>query len=396
MNAKIIQRIKDPSQDYFAEIQSIREHLHQHPELSFEEYETMKFVSEKLTEWGVVHETGIAGTGIVGFIQGKHKASEKHVVLRADLDALPIQEQNDCAYVSKKQGIMHACGHDVHTSVLLGAAKILKEMENEMDFPVQLLFQPGEEKAPGGASLMMAAGALDINPVRSIYGLHVFPEMDAGKVGFREGLYMASCDELHFVIKGKGGHAALPENCIDPIQAGAKLTIGLKQVIENLKKDTVPYVLSIGHFEAIGATNVIPDQAILKGTFRTMDEEWREKALSEISRFATQVENETGVKIEVNIVRGYPFLTNDGPTTQEHRQKAIAFLGAENVKELELRMTAEDFSFYSQKYPACFYRLGVRNEEKGIVYGVHHPRFDIDSSALLIGMQMMASTAFEL
>ncbi len=396
MNDNLKNKIIQFSDTLFPEIKSIREYIHQHPELSFQEHETMTYVSSKLTEWGIEHETKVADTGIVGFIRGRHSENDQHVVLRADLDALPIQEQNETAYVSKVDGVMHACGHDVHTSVLLGAAKILKEMESELDFPVQLLFQPGEEKAPGGASLMIKAGALNYNPVRAIYGLHVFPDMEVGKVGFREGLYMASCDELHFEIHGKGGHAALPHKCIDPIASGAQLVAGLKTYIEERKKEHVPFVLSIGHFEAIGATNVIPDKAILKGTFRTMDEEWREKALVWIQDYSNLVGEQTGTKVNLNIVRGYPFLVNNPEATQEHRKKAQQILGDSNVKELELRMTAEDFSFYSHQVPACFFRLGVRNEAKGIIYGVHHPKFDIDENALKIGMQMMASTAFKL
>jgi len=396
MNDKIIERIKQLSEEFFDEIREIREHFHQYPELSFVEFETMKFVSQKLTEWNIPHETEIAGTGILGFIQGNHLKEIEHVVLRADLDALPILEQNEKTYTSKNPGVMHACGHDVHSSILLGAAKILKELENELDYPVQLLFQPGEEKAPGGASLMIAAGALKKRPVKSIFGLHVFPEMEVGIVGFREGLYMASCDELHFTVKGKGGHAALPENCIDPIQAGAKLVSGLKKYIEERKKAGVPFILSIGHFEAIGATNIIPDSAEIKGTFRTMDEEWRAKALNWIQEYSNKIQAETGAIIDLNIVKGYPFLVNDEGTTKEQSTKAKQILGDQNVKELELRMTAEDFSFYSHKVPACFFRLGVRNEAKGIIFGVHHPKFDIDPNALKIGMQMMAVTAFKL
>lgn len=396
MNASIKEQIQNLADDFFIEIKAIREHIHQNPELSFEEFETMNFVSDKLTSWGIEHQTKIADTGIIGFVRGKYDKNEKHIILRADLDALPIQEQNETKYTSKVDGVMHACGHDVHTSVLLGAAKVLKELENEIDYPVQLLFQPGEEKAPGGASLMIKAGALEFNPVRAIYGLHVFPQMEVGKVGFREGLYMASCDELHFEIVGKGGHAALPQNCIDPIASGAQLVSGLKKYIEERKKADVPFVLSIGHFEAIGATNVIPDKAILKGTFRAMDEEWREKALVWIQEYSDIVANETGTVVNLNIVRGYPFLVNNSEVTREHKAKAEIMLGEENVKELKLRMTAEDFSFYSHLVPACFYRLGVRNEEKGIVYGVHHPRFDIDENALKIGVQMMAATAFKL
>jgi amidohydrolase len=394
MKSEIIQNIKHLSENYFLEVNDIREHLHSNPELSFKEFNTMKYVSDRLTEWNIPHETGVAETGIVAFIRGKFDDKTEHVVLRADLDALPILEQNNVDYKSKVEGVMHACGHDVHTSVLLGAAKILKKMEDELSSPVQLIFQPGEEQAPGGASLMIAAGALKKNPIKAIYGLHVFPEMEAGKVGFREGLYMASCDELHLKITGKGGHAALPENCIDPIAAGAKIVDSLSKDIKEKCDPSVPCIISIGYFEAIGATNVIPETAILKGTFRTMNEEWRQEALDLMKVKIKQVAIETGTKIEFEIVKGYPFLKNDSKTTADLRTKAQEIIGLENVENLALRMTAEDFSFYTQLVPACFFRLGVRNEAKGIVYGVHHPKFDIDKNALKIGMQVMASTAF--
>lgn len=394
MKSEIIDKIKLLSENFFSEVNSIREHLHENPELSFREFNTMKYVSERLTEWNIEHETGVAETGIVAFIRGKFDDKTEHVVLRADLDALPIMEQNNVPYKSKVDGVMHACGHDVHTSVLLGAAKILKELENKLSSPVQLIFQPGEEKAPGGASLMIAAGVLKKNPVKAIYGLHVFPEMKAGKVGFREGLYMASCDELHIKIKGKGGHAALPENCIDPIVAGAKIVATLSNDIKEKCDPSVPCIISIGHFEAIGATNVIPETAVLKGTFRTMNEEWRMKALELMEVKISEIAKETGTQIEFEIVKGYPFLENDSETTAELRSKAQEILGNENVENLALRMTAEDFSFYTQLVPACFFRLGVRNEEKGIIFGVHHPNFDIDKNALKTGMQIMASTAF--
>lgn len=396
MNADWKSNIERLSDEIFLEIKEIREYLHQNPELSFEEFRTMEFVAQKLIDWQIPFEKEVAGTGVLGFIRGKFSANDPHIALRADLDALPIQEQNDCAYASKVAGVMHACGHDVHTSILLGTAKILKEMEAELCHPVQLIFQPGEEKAPGGASLMIAAGALERNPIKAIFGLHVFPEMKVGNVGFRNGLYMASCDEIHITVTGKGGHAALPENCIDPIFAGAQLVLGLKNYIAERRKEGVPFVLSIGHFEAIGATNVIPDQAVLKGTFRTMDEEWRAKVLTWIEEFTFKIQEETATQIELNIVKGYPFLVNNTLVTEEQRSKAKFMLGDEHVQELDLRMTAEDFSFYSQIVPACFFRLGVRNEEKGITFGVHHPRFDIDENALKIGMQMMASTAFNL
>lgn len=394
MKSEITAKIKSLSVDYFEEVNGLREHLHQHPELSFEEFNTMDFVSEQLTKWNIPHETKIAGTGIVAFIRGRFSESDEHVVLRADLDALPILEQNEVSYKSENEGVMHACGHDVHTSVLLGTAKILKQLEGELSFPVQLLFQPGEEKAPGGASLMIAAGALKKNPIKAIYGLHVFPEMETGKVGFREGLYMASCDELHIKITGKGGHAALPENCIDPIAAGAKIVSTLSKEIKEICDPTIPCIISIGHFEAIGATNVIPETAILKGTFRTMNETWRQEALSLMRTQLANIAKETGTQIDFEIVCGYPFLENDPKTTRDLEAKAKEILGETKVEKLALRMTAEDFSFYTHLFPACFFRLGVRNEAKGIVFGVHHPKFDIDKNALKIGMQIMAATAF--
>ncbi len=394
MKSEVINSIKQLSEDFFSEVNDMREYLHSHPELSFQEYNTMKYVSDRLREWDISHQTGIADTGIVAHIRGRFDENTVHVVLRADLDALPILEQNDVPYKSKNEGVMHACGHDVHTSILLGTAKILKQMEDQLAAPVQLIFQPGEEKAPGGASLMIKAGVLKMNPIKAIYGLHVFPEMEAGKVGFREGLYMASCDELHLKIVGKGGHAALPENCIDPIAAGALVVSSLSKEIKSKCDPSIPCIISIGHFEAIGATNVIPETAILKGTFRTMNENWRQEALELMKVKIQEIADETGTKIEFEIVKGYPFLENDSKTTADLRTKAKEILGDEKVENLELRMTAEDFSFYTQLVPACFFRLGVRNESEGKIYGVHHPNFDIDKNALKIGMQIMASTVF--
>lgn len=394
MKSEIIQKIKELSATYFDEVNAIREHLHSNPELSFQEFNTMNYVSEKLTEWNIPHQTKVADTGIVAHIRGNFSENKEHVVLRADLDALPILEKNDVPYKSKVEGVMHACGHDVHTAVLLGTAKILKQMENELSSPVQLIFQPGEEKAPGGASLMIAAGVLKVNPIKAIYGLHVFPEMEVGKVGFREGLYMASCDELHLNIIGKGGHAALPENCIDPIAAGAKVVASLHNDIKAKCDPKVPCIISIGHFEALGATNVIPETAILKGTFRTMNEEWRKEALALMKVKIEEIAQETGTTIKFEVIKGYPFLENDETTTAELKTKAQKILGHDKVEDLPLRMTAEDFSFYTQLVPACFFRLGVRNESKGIINGVHHPNFDIDKNALRTGMQIMASTAF--
>lgn len=370
-----------------------RVHLHQNPELSFEEYKTMDYVSDVLTQLGIQHEKGIAGTGVVAYLQGRFDIETPHVVLRADLDALPILEQTGAVYASKKEGVMHACGHDVHTATLLAAIEILKSCENDLKHPVMFVFQPGEEKAPGGASLMIAEGVLRKRPVKSMYALHVFPELEFGKVGFKSGLYMASCDEVHITVKGKGGHAAMPHACIDPIQIGAELVRNLPLALHRNCDPKIPMVFSIGHFEALGATNVIPDTAHIKGTFRTMNEEWRAEALEQIKCYCEALSQSSRAEVELKIVHGYPYLENNPEVTEELRAKAITQLGEDRVVELPIRLTAEDFSFYSQEVPCCFFRLGVRNEEKGIVYGVHHPKFDIDHRAMQTGMEVLALTA---
>ncbi len=382
----IIQR----SFELFQKVRGYREHLHRNPELSYQEFETMKYVSSQLSEIGIEHIVGVGGTGVVGLIQASHHTSDMEVVaLRADMDALPIQEENDVDYKSLVDGVMHACGHDVHTSVLLGVAEILFEIKEQLPFPVKLIFQPGEEKNPGGASLMIKDKVLENPTVKSIYALHVFPDLEAGKTGFKTGLYMASCDEIYITIHGKGGHGATPHQCIDPIVIGAELILNLQTIVSRKCDPKIPCVLTFGHFEALGATNVIPSKAILKGTFRTMDESWRSEALALIEKQATAIVEGNGGVLEIEISKGYPFLENDEQLTIDLKQKAIDLLGNENVEDLPIRLAAEDFSFYAQEVPACFFRIGVRNEEKGIKFGVHHPRFDIDAEALKVGMQMM-------
>lgn len=395
MKDDLKQALRAYSQEIWPDIVTFREHLHANPELSFEEHETMAFVTKELKRLDIPYTDQIAGTGVIGFIRGKHLADTPHVVLRADLDALPIQEANEAAYKSTVDGKMHACGHDFHTANLLGVARILKHFEDDLSHPVQLLFQPGEEKAPGGASLMIAQGALKHSPVKGIYGLHVFPEFPAGKVGFKQGLYMASCDEIHIEITGKGGHAAMPHQCIDPIQAGLTTIQTLQSQLYKLCDPKIPMVLSFGVFKAEGATNVIPSTASIKGTFRTMDEEWRAKALKKMQAICKGISEATGANVALNIVKGYPYLENNPELTEELQLKAVDCLGKDNVAELPIRLTAEDFSYYSHEVPACFFRVGVRNDELGIVHGVHNPKFDVDPQALLTSMQVMSLTAFD-
>ncbi len=391
----IYTQIRQLAETLYPKVKAMREHLHQHPELSYHEFETARFVREKLQEIGITEIQTMAETGVVALIRGKqHAENQSCVALRADLDALPVTEENDVPYLSKNTGVMHACGHDVHTSILLGAAEILFHLRDELPHPVKLVFQPGEEKNPGGASLLIAEGVLKNPEVREMYALHVFPELESGKLGFREGLYMASCDEIYMTIHGRGGHGATPHLCIDPILIGATLVTQLQQIVSRKCDPKIPCVLSFGHFEGIGATNVIPSRVHLKGTFRTMNEDWRKQAWEEITRQATAIVESQGGTLDLEISKGYPYLENDPVVTQKIRSKAEHFFGEENVIELPVRLTSEDFSFYSQQVPVSFFRLGVRNEAKGIVHGVHHPRFDIEPEALKTGMQAMCLAAF--
>jgi amidohydrolase len=388
-------KIKELSIQIFDKVCGYRAHLHQFPELSFQEFETAKYVSNVLTTLGIEHQTNVAGTGIVAIIRGKnHAENQACVALRADLDALPILEENLVDYASKNPGVMHACGHDVHTSILLGVAEILHALKDELPQPVKLIFQPGEEKNPGGASLMIEAGVLENPRVLEMYALHVFPEMETGKVGFKEGIYMASCDEIYMTINGVGGHGAMPHQCIDPILIGANIVTSLQQIVSRKCDPKIPCVLTFGYFEGLGDTNIIPSKVKLKGTFRTMDENWRAQAWKLIEAQASMIAESMGGTVEVEISKGYPFLANDTVVTSKLRNKAKQVLGENHVEELPIRLTAEDFAFYSQKVPVCFFRLGVGNVAKGITYGVHHPKFDVDVASMLTGMQVMTNAAF--
>ena len=394
MNHELKEVITTKVSAIYEKIKGYREHLHQNPELSYKEFNTMEYVAAKLKEIGIPYEKGVAGTGIIGIIRSsKHSENQACIGLRADLDALPIQEQNAVAYKSNVDGVMHACGHDVHTSILLGAAEILFELREDLEHPVKLIFQPGEEKNPGGASLLIEAGVLENPKVKEMYALHVFPELEVGKLGMRSGLYMASCDELHLEIIGVGGHGAMPEKCINPILIGSEFIIEAQNIIHKSCPKDIPCVISFGKFEALGATNVIPERAEIKGTFRTMNEEWRGKAAILLMDLANKLENKYKGNVNLEISKGYPFLKNDEELTEKLKTKFESFFGPEKIEGLALRMTSEDFSFYSQTIPVCFFRLGVGNKEKGIIYSVHHPKFDVDSACLKTGMLAMIQAA---
>ncbi|PWV48149.1 M20 family metallopeptidase [Chitinophaga sp. S165] len=385
-------RIKELAHQYAPEFVAIRRHIHSHPELSFQEYETSKFIQQKLDEFGVSYTAGIAGTGIIAIIEGKNPSS-KTIALRADIDALPITEANDVPYKSLNTGVMHACGHDVHTTCVLGATRILQELKDEFEGTIKVLFQPGEEKHPGGASLMIQEGALENPRPDAILGMHVQPSMEAGKLGFRAGQYMASADEIYITIKGKGGHAALPHLTVDTILVASHLVVSLQQVISRNNNPFSPSVLSICAFNGGYTTNVIPSEVKLMGTFRAMDETWRFKAHEIIKKQATELAHAMGAEIDIEILVGYPCLYNNEAVTATARSLAEDYLGLPNVEDTEIRMGAEDFAFYSQIVPACFFRLGTGNISRGITSGVHTPTFDVDESAIEVGIGTMAYLA---
>jgi len=385
-------KIKSLAKAYKVEVIANRRHLHANPELSFQEYNTAKFVKEKLQEIGITNIESKADTGWAALIEGKNP-SKRVVALRADMDALPIIEANDVSYKSQNPGVMHACGHDAHTASLLGAAKILHELKDEFEGTIKLIFQPGEEVAPGGASLMIADKVLENPRPNGIIGQHVMPFIEVGKVGFRPGIYMASADEIYVTVKGKGGHAAMPETLIDPVLIASHMIVALQQVVSRAASPKIPSVLSFGRVEALGATNVIPNEVKIQGTFRTLDEDWRAKAHVKMLSIAKGIVEGMGGEVDFEIKKGYPFLKNDPELTERSHQAAIAYLGEENVLDLDIWMAAEDFAFYSQEVDGCFYRLGTRNEARGITSGVHTPTFDIDEDALEVGAGLMAFLA---
>jgi hippurate hydrolase len=384
----LIDTIKSLAKQYHEEFIDIRRHLHAHPELSYKEFETSKFIQGKLAEWNIPFEV-IATTGVVGLIEGKN-ASSRIMALRADMDALPIKEENNINYRSVNDGVMHACGHDVHTTCLLGAAKILQQTKDEWEGTVKLIFQPGEERNPGGASYMIRDGALDNPRPQGIFGLHVHPGLDLGKLSFRKGRVMASADEIFITIKSKGGHAAAPHLTADTILIASQLIVSLQQIISRNNNPTSPSVLSICAINGGFTTNVIPSEVKLMGTFRAMDEAWRYKAHELIKKQTLGLVAAMGAEADVLIDVGYPFVDNDPDLTHNAWQLAETYNGKEQVEQTELRMGAEDFGYYTHVVPGCFYRLGVRNVEEGIIHNVHTPLFNIDERAIEIGMGTMA------
>jgi len=382
------QKIKELASKYAQEFVGVRHHLHSNPELSYKEFNTSKFIQNKLAEFGISYEL-MATTGVVAIIEGNNPLS-RIIALRADMDALPIQEENNVPYKSLVDGVMHACGHDVHTTCLLGAAKILNELKNEWEGTVKLIFQLGEEKNPGGASLMIKEGVLQNPAPTKIVALHVNPSLEVGKLSFRKGRVMASADEIFITIKGNGGHAAAPHLTQDTVLIASQLIVSLQQIISRNCNPTSPSVLSICSIHGGNATNVIPSEVKLMGTLRCMDEAWRYKAHDLIKKHAKAIVEGMGAELDILIDVGYPTVDSEPILTENCWQLANEFMGEDNVEETELRMGAEDFGYYTQQIPGCFFRLGVRNEVQGIIHNVHTPKFNIDESAIEIGMGIMS------
>ncbi len=389
------EKIQQLAKEIHTDVVAIRRYLHQNPELSFQEEKTGRYIADQLEAMGIPYEHGIADNGVVGLIHGRN-GSSKVVALRADIDALPITEGNEVPYKSRNEGIMHACGHDVHTSSLLGAARILNTLKEDFDGTIKLIFQPAEERLPGGASIMIKEGVLDNPKPSSIFGQHVHPPLSVGKIGIKAGQYMASADELYVSVKGKGGHGALPMDCIDPVVITAHIITALQQIVSRNANPNTPSVLTFGHIASTGgATNVIPNEVKLKGTFRTMDERWRFDAHHRMKKMAESIAEGMGGSCDFEIVVGYPVLDNHQELTQKTRTWAEAYLGKENVVELPVRMTAEDFAYYSQEMPACFYRLGTGNPAKGIISPIHTNTFDVDEDCLALSTGLMAWLALQ-
>lgn len=388
------ERIRQLASGLLEEATANRRHLHSHPELSYQEYQTAAFIEDRLHSLGIPYER-MADTGIVALLQGGGGPSDKVVALRADIDALPIVELNEVPYRSQNQGVMHACGHDVHTASLLGVAGILSRMKDEFSGTVKFIFQPAEEVIPGGASLMIKAGVLENPRPHHILGQHVMPELPVGKVGFRSGRYMASNDEISITVKGKGGHGAMPHLGIDPVVIACHMVIALQQIVSRRANPLLPSVLTFGKMHANGASNVIPDEVKLEGTFRSLDETWRSAAHEKIKKMAISIAESMEGSCDIKIERGYPVLINEDKLTAASRGHAVDYLGEELVEDLDIWMAAEDFASYSQVADACFYRLGVRNENRGIVSGLHTATFDADEKALETGAGLMSYLALK-
>ena len=385
----MIDRLTQSARDLHDDVVAWRRHLHAHPELSFQEVETARFVAGKLDEWAIEHQTGVAKTGIVGLIRGTDPDS-RCIALRADMDALPIRETGDKAYISTNEGVMHACGHDVHTASLLGAAKLIHDHRDQLRGTIKLIFQPSEERSPGGASVMIDEGVLEDPAVDMVLGMHVSPDLPTGTIGYCPGPFMASANEIHLTVEGAGGHAAFPHRLVDPIGIAMRILDQLNETLRKRNRPDAPFVLSFGRFIADGSTNVIPDRAEVSGTMRSFDEDFRQWAVDRIPRIAEATATAMGGSCTVEMPPGYPPLINDDALTDRVRDLAEEAFTRDVVQRIPLRLSAEDFGFFTQRMPSCFYRIGTGNAAKSTTHGLHTPPFDIDEDALKTSVPLMA------
>ncbi len=385
--------LRDDIDEILPGVVADRRDLHQHPELAFQEVRTAGIVADRLRALGVEDvRTGIAQTGVTGLIRGA-QGDGKTVLLRADMDALPILEENEVDYVSQNPGVMHACGHDAHTAMLLGVTRLLLDRRDDFAGTVKVLFQPAEESPPGGAKPMIEAGVLEDPPVDAVFGIHVAQEHPVGEIRLRPGPAMAAADRFTIRIRGKGGHGARPQSTIDPIVIGAHIVTALQTLVSRSVDPTEEAVVTVGVFKAGEAFNVIPDTAELGGTVRTFTPENRDLLEERIGTLARGIAQAMGAEIDYAYTRGYPATVNDSEMTELVREEAAKVVGADHVVESPLIMGAEDFSYFLEARPGAFWFVGSKNPERGLVWGHHHPKFDLDEAAMAIGMESMASVA---
>lgn len=389
-----ILKVKELAAKYAENVTKHRQHLHANPELSYKENLTSAYIVKFLTENKISFKNNIAGNGILAIIEGTKPG--KTIALRADIDALPITEQNNCSYKSQNSGVMHACGHDVHTSSLMGTILILDELKSELSGKYLFIFQPAEEKLPGGAKQMLEEGVFKEHKPEFVIAQHVNPSMKTGTVGFKSGMYMASTDEIYITVKGKGGHAAMPHQLTDTVLISSHIIVALQQIVSRKAFAAIPTVLSFGKVIANGATNIIPDEVNIEGTFRTMNEEWRKEALNEIELMSKSIAKSMGGDCDVRIMHGYPSLINNEYVTEKAKIFTLEYLGEHNVIDMDVRMTAEDFSYFAQEYPATMYRLGTANDNEDTNFPLHSSRFNIDESVLTFTHGIMAWIAINL
>ena len=389
----IVEIIKGYAREYSAEVIGWRRHLHRHPELSQQEFGTMAFVADRLRDMGLQPQTGIGKTGVMAMIRGGIDPDGYCVALRADYDALPLTEATGLPFASENEGVMHACGHDMHTSSLLGAAKILTTIRERLKGSVMLIFEPSEEMYPGGARMMMDDGLFNIVMPNEIYSFHCLPEMEVGRIGMKKGRYMASTDELYWTVKGKGGHGATPHMSVDPILIASHIVVALQQLVSRNAPPMMPTVLSFGKFIGEGRTNIIPDEVKMEGIIRTFDPQWRLDCHEKIRKMSCGIAESMGGQCDLFIDFGYPPVINDDACTQQVHDNGVDYLGADNVDWLDLRMTAEDFAFFAQKIPACYFRVGIH--VPGTPYcNLHRPDLLVDERSMEIASGFEAYNAF--